>query len=110
MTAGGSVALLGYGNQEVTVWGMRASELPTTVTLRSVSLHRDLPGKLPRPMSVAVSLETPSCLCRQRALVGVRGEVADQEQGGEDGAPKQVLLTSKLTCSIAESQSLAIKR
>lgn len=110
MTAGGSVALLGHENQEVTVWGMRASELPPTVTLLSVSLQCDLPGKLPGPMSVAVSLETSSRLCRQRALVGVRGEAADQEQGGEDGAPTPVPLTYKLTCSIAESQTLAIKR
>lgn len=89
MTAGGSVALLGYRNQEVTDWGMRASELPPTVTLLSVSLQCDLPGKLPGSMSVAVSLETPSCECRQQALVGVRGEVADQEEGSEDGAPHQ---------------------
>lgn len=66
MTAGGSVALLGYSNQEVAVGagGVIYEQPPLTVTLLSVSLRCvTFLHKLPRAISVVSPFEKSLSMC-----------------------------------------------
>lgn len=80
MTAGGSVALLGCSNQEEAVWGMRTdlrtasidSDLAVCVTLQC-----DLPGQAAEGNKCCTTFgKVPSHVCRQGALVRVRGDAS----------------------------------
>lgn len=91
MTAGGTVALLGYSNQGVTVWGMRTDTRTASIDSDlavCVTLQCDLPGQAAEGNKCRTTLrKVPLCVCRQGALVRVRGEVAGEEEGEEDVAP-----------------------
>lgn len=81
MTAGGSVVLLGNSKQEVAVWGMRSDLRTASIDsdlVVCVTLQRDLPGQAAEGNKCRTTFgKVPFHVCRQGALVRVRGEVAD---------------------------------
>lgn len=79
VTAGGSVALVGYSNQEETVWGMRTDLRTASIDgdlAVCVTLQLDLPGRAARGRVAPPFGKVSFSVCRQVALVGIRGDVA----------------------------------
>ena len=80
MTAGGTAALLGNSNQEEAVCGA-SSDLPTApidsdLAVR-LTLQFDLPGQAAEGNKCRTTFgEVPFAVCRQVALVRVRGDGA----------------------------------
>lgn len=90
MTAGGSVALLGYSNQEVTVGGI--STETQTASFDSdlavcVNFLCDLPMQAAEGSKCRTTHRKSLSVCRHGALARVRGEASEEEEWEEDVAP-----------------------